>query len=70
MGHEEGCNFFKTYSLYKLKKSFSRQTEVEAGEVVFGKTGDIGELLQGQMPVDICLDIVRHPVDAGNILLS
>lgn len=36
-------------------------------EMVWGKAGDPGQVLQGQRFFQMGLDVVHHPVDAGAI---
>jgi hypothetical protein len=50
-----------------IAQGLANQGREDAMEMVWGKAGDPRQYLQGQRFIQMGLDVIHHPVDAGAI---
>jgi len=50
-----------------IAQGLANQGREDAMKMVGGKAGDPGQVLQGQRFIQMGLDVIHHPVDAGAI---
>ena len=64
VGDKHSSGFFQTQTQDKLKGRLPYQSMKNTVKMKFRKISHIGQLLQGKLPVEMGLDIIKGAVDA------